>query len=300
MVFVAVLGSSTRMHEQALVAQAGVDVVAAPMPQSSGSSRRSVLDNRDIAGLVVGAGGEGWLEAVEESLDGGRRVLLLLPYLIDENTLDRLRRRDGKTPGLLSVSAPHCAEPVVRLARRSVREGQIGRARCVRILWTIDHESPSYQPGDPLAWAGILADLGRAFLDDRPARVAAVVQTTSGLVSLTLNVEGINGSLALLAGHGAYPSSPPLREIWVIGEKGAIHHRGDGGDLLWSEGRATTLAPPNDPVSLEVGAWLRAVAGGADEMTSIKQYSDAHAVARAAIAALENGQPVRIGHEAAR
>lgn len=221
------------------------------------------------------------------ALENGFHVVLDKPMTLDLNEAKQLQQKVEETGLLFLLTHTYVGYPMVRQARKLVRDGVLGKLRKVYVEYPQGWLSrPSEQSGDKqAAWrtdpsksgkSGCMGDIGTHAL--HLAEFISGLRTTQLCASLYTFVEGRrledDGNILLQFDNGA--SGVLMASQVAAGEENALKVRiyGENGGLEWNQQEPNTLtvkwldepaqiyrAGGNAPISPEARALCRTPVG---------------------------------------
>jgi hypothetical protein len=163
-------------------------------------------------------------------------------------------------------------------AREAIVAGHIGSPRTLHLAWSFPRSTARRGTAalerDLEAAMLQLADAAMWLLAAEPERLYAWRSDTTWSPLMVANIQCVGGELVALEMTLGSDGYPALRELSLYGLDGAISHRANHHDLLWSRNRAEVLQLAEDGLARQMASWLN------QARTTASPLADGRALAR--------------------
>jgi predicted dehydrogenase len=303
-----------RADVRVVCALEGAEAIAADLGAEAATDWETVIAADGIDAVDVCLPTPLHRPVAEAALAAGKHVLLEKPIALSLDDADAIGDAARATGRVLMVGHVLRYMPEIVELRRLVDTGELGRPLAATALRLSAPPDWNQWMLDPAKSGGVLVDMMVHDFDILnavlgPAR-SIVARSAAGDRHFQMLLEHPGGNGAIEGSHampGSYPFTANLR---VLCERGVLEHRfvagaGDQVDEAMqsvlgvhpAEGEARRFHEAVDPWGAQIAHFLDCVSAGAEPRDgSFAQARAALAVALAARAAAETGEPQNIGH----
>jgi predicted dehydrogenase len=267
---------------------------------------RTVLEHVDAVDVVTPADSHLWV--VESALAAGRHCFVEKPLAATLAEARRLAAAAGRHDVVVQVGHIFRFHPATLAARAALVEGRIGRVRFATGRFS-GFKRPRTDVGVTQTDAIHYFDLFAHVLGRAATAVSAVQRDWLGRGLDDMSVTVVHYGDVVAAVEANYFVPGTHRECVIVGDKGSLvadyaagtatlhaaeHRRHDGGWDAVDLGKEPLPTTSEEPLRLELAAFVDACAGRAPCLAPVADGVRAMEVVEAAARAARSGAPVRI------